>query len=137
MSRHRTYRELSRLHTFEERFEYLKLGGYVGRSTFGYDRYMNQRFYSSHEWKQVREFVIIRDGGCDLGIEGYEIHSQILVHHINPIVMENIRDREEWITDPEYLITTTHNTHNAIHYGDKSLLMLPNKPRTPGDTKLW
>lgn len=133
----KTYNQLKRLKTFEDRFEYLKLGGGVGESTFGFDRHINQKFYKSHEWQQVREYVIVRDNGCDLGVDGYEIHTQLLIHHINPMVSEDIIHSETWITNPEYLITTTHNTHNAIHYGDSSLLIMPTKPRTPGDTKLW
>jgi hypothetical protein len=133
----KTYSNLKRIETFEDKFEYLKLGGSVGHSTFGFDRYINQTFYQSFQWKSVRDYVIIRDKGCDLGVEGYEIHSKLLVHHMTPLTMEDITSGSEWITDPEYLITTTHNTHNAIHYGDKRLLITPLQPRMPGDTKLW
>lgn len=133
----RTYSELNRFSTFEDRFEYLKLPGSVGVETFGFDRHLNQSFYKSFEWRQVREYVIIRDNGCDLGVFGYEIHSKLLIHHINPMASDDIIHGEDWITDPEYLITTTHNTHNAIHYGDKSLLRISNTKRVPGDTKLW
>lgn len=133
----KTYSELSRIETFDDRFEYLKLFGGVGKSTFGFDRHLNQQFYRSVEWRYIRDHVIVRDNGCDLGVEGYEINAKIMIHHINPIAVDDIIHRSDWITDPEYLITTTHNTHNAIHYGDKSLLVHPNKPRTPGDTKLW
>jgi len=133
----KTYSELSRIVTFEGRFNYLKLGGAVGASTFGFDRNINQNFYQSQEWKRARDTVIIRDNGCDLGIPGYEIHSQILIHHVNPMTVEDVVHGEDWIIDPEFLITTTHNTHNAIHYGDAKLLMMPKTPRTPGDTKLW
>ena len=133
----KTYSNLNRIETFEDKFEYLKLGGSVGHSTFGFDRYINQTFYQSFQWKSVRDYVIIRDKGCDLGVEGYEIHSKLLVHHMTPLTMEDITSGNEWITDPEYLITTTHNTHNAIHYGDKRLLITPLQPRMPGDTKLW
>ena len=133
----RTYSELRRLETFDERFEYLKLGGGVGRETFGNDRWINQQFYQSDAWKSVRDQVIIRDNGCDLGIQGFEINSKILIHHINPMVVDDIRHGEAWIIDPEFLITTTTNTHNAIHYGDSSSLARPYRPRTPGDTKLW
>lgn len=133
----KTYSNLKRIETFEDKFEYLKLGGSVGHSTFGFDRYINQTFYQSVQWKSVRDYVIIRDKGCDLGVEGYEIHSKLLVHHMTPLTMEDITSGNEWITDPEYLITTTHNTHNAIHYGDKRLLITPLQPRMPGDTKLW
>lgn len=133
----KTYSNLKRIQTFEDKFEYLKLGGSVGHSTFGFDRYINQTFYQSFQWKSVRDHVIIRDKGCDLGVEGYEIHSKLLVHHMIPLTMEDITSGNDWITDPEYLITTTHNTHNAIHYGDKRLLITPLQPRMPGDTKLW
>lgn len=133
----KTYAELSRLDTFEDRFEYLRLQGDVGRSTFGFDRYINQQFYRSREWKLSRNLVITRDEGCDLGVPGYEIHGELLIHHINPIIVEDILHGEEWIFDPEYLITTTHNTHNAIHYSDASLLPKVVAARQPGDTKLW
>lgn len=133
----RTYSELIRRATFEDRFDYLQLGGSVGRSTFGFDRYLNQQFYQSHAWKTVRRHVIVRDGGCDLAVEGYDIHADLLIHHMNPISQDDIIHGEEWITDPEFLITTTHNTHNAIHYGDRSLIPAPVLERRPGDTKLW
>lgn len=133
----RSYSELRRLYTFDERFDYLMLGGSVGHETFGHDRWMNQRFYASFEWKQVRDQVIVRDQGCDLGIPGYEIHHDILIHHINPMVADDIVHGETWILDPEYLITTTQSTHNAIHYGSKSLLPKVVTERRPGDTKLW
>lgn len=133
----KTYSQMSRLDTFEERFEYLKLFGSVGRSTFGFDRYINQRFYQSSQWKRAREFVIVRDDGCDLGVPGYEIYSNILIHHINPVDVEAIVHGDDWIFDPEYLITTTQNTHNAIHYGDASLLPKKVVAREFGDTKLW
>lgn len=131
------YAELRRFETFEERFEYLRLHGDVGRSTFGFDRWINQQFYRSREWKQARDFVIVRDNGCDLGVPDYEIHGELLIHHINPIVADDILHGEEWIFNPEYLITTTHNTHNAIHYSDASLLPRIVVARQPGDTKLW
>lgn len=137
MAKLRTYTELSRYTSFEERFEYLKLGGEVGHSTFGFDRYLNQQFYHSYAWKSVRRHVIIRDNGCDLGVEGYDIHVELLIHHINPVTADDLIHGEDWITDPEFLITTTHNTHNAIHYGDNSLLTPPVRERRPGDTKLW
>lgn len=135
--RTRTYSELRWLLTFDERYDYLKLGGEVGRSTFGFDRWINQQFYRSHEWHRVRDVVILRDNGCDLGIAGHEIHSQLMVHHMNPITSQDLENREEWVLDPEFLITTTHRTHNAIHYGDNSLLPKPPVERRPGDTKLW
>jgi len=133
----RSYSELKRLNTFEERFEYLRLHGDVGRSTFGFDRYLNQRFYKSYEWKSVRDHVIVRDNGCDLGVNGYEIHTGALIHHINPLAVDDIIHNELWIFDPEYLITTTQRTHNAIHYSDVSLLPKVVVAREKGDTKLW
>lgn len=133
----RTYTELRQLHTFEERYHYLSLRGVVGQSTFGFDRHMNQKFYTSREWKQIREHVIVRDEGCDLGVEGYEIHSRLLIHHMNPMIVNDIVHGNEDILDPEFLITTTHRTHNAIHYGDERLLPRPLAVRRPGDTKLW
>jgi hypothetical protein len=133
----RNYSELRRLTTFEERFEYLKLQGYVGEQTFGFDRWMNQQFYRSREWKLARNEVIVRDQGCDLGIPGYDIHHGLLVHHMNPLSELDLVSGEEYIIDPEFLITTTHRTHNAIHYGDASLLPRAPVERVPGDTKLW
>ena len=134
----RTYSELSHLRTFDERFEYLKLGGGVGHATFGFDRYLNQRFYSSREWHDVRNYVIVRDEGCDLGIPGHEIYVELLIHHINPMTPEDIAHGEQWILDPEFLITTMHTTHNAIHYGNRrSLIPRTVIERTPQDTKLW
>lgn len=135
--RTRTYSELRRLQTFEERFEYLVLRGEVGMATFGFDRWVNQQFYRSHEWKRVRDEVIVRDNGCDLGMPGHEINARLLVHHMNPIRPEDLAHGETWVLDPEFLITTTHRTHNAIHYGDDSLLVKPPVERRPGDTKLW
>ena len=133
----RRYSELRHIPTFEERFEYLKLNGSVGRETFGFDRYINQRFYTSKEWRDIRHYVIARDLGLDLGAEGYEINSRILIHHMNPIVVDDILHKNDDILDPEFLITTCHNTHNAIHYGDSSLLPKPLIERSRGDTKLW
>lgn len=133
----RTYSEMSRYAEFLERFRYLSLQGDVGRATFGFDRWINQRFYASRDWKRVRNYVIDRDSGCDLGVEGYEIHTGLLIHHINPMTAENITHGDEWILDPEFLITTTHDTHNAIHYGDERQLRRPFVERTSGDTKLW
>ena len=133
----RSYSELRRFDTFDARFEYLKLRGAVGTATFGFDRYVNQRFYTSYEWKRARQEVILRDKGCDLGISGYEIHSNLLIHHMNPMSVDDIIHGEEWIFDPEYLITTTHNTHNAIHFGDDRLLPKVVMSRVPNDTKLW
>lgn len=133
----RSYSELRRLETLEDRFEYLKLGGSVGKETFGFDRWVNQLFYRSPEWRSIRHHVIVRDLGCDLGIKGHEIHKYLYIHHLNPITLEQIQMSDETILDPEFLITTTRNTHNAIHYGDASLLPSPVKERSPGDTKLW
>ena len=133
----KTYSELSQLPTFEERFRYLKLTGVVGKETFGYDRYLNQLFYSSKKWKAIRDHVIVRDNGCDLGAEGYEIHGRIIIHHMNIITREDIERESEYLLDPEFLITTTHNTHNAIHYGDESLLMSKPIERTKNDTCPW
>ncbi len=135
----RCYRELIRLPTFEERYDYLKLAGEVGKETFGFDRYINQNFYhSSAEWKRVRAMVITRDCGCDLGCEDYEIHGQnIYIHHMNPITVDDFKEGSDFLLNPEYLITTTMTTHNAIHYGDKSQLPLPPVERRPGDTCPW
>lgn len=133
----RSYSELSRLKTFEDRFAYLRIGGGVGVETFGTDRYLNQRFYKSPQWLSTRDFVIARDLGCDLGVEGYEIHHRILVHHMNPIEVVDITDGNSDILSPEYLITTTHQTHNAIHYGLDTPYEFVSIERTPGDTNLW
>lgn len=133
----RTYRELITFQTFEERFDYLRLGGSVGRETFGFDRYINQRFYGSTQWKQAREYVIARDLGLDLGFTGHEIYSRILIHHMNPINAQDIRHSDPDILDPEFLICTQHDTHNAIHYSDASKLPRQFVERTAGDTKLW
>lgn len=133
----RTSTELYLLPTFEERFRYLALSGSVGGVTFGYDRWINQDFYRSREWKLIREHVIARDLGCDLGVEGYEIHDRVIVHHMNPLTAGDIMHGDDDIVDPEFLITTTHQTHNSIHYGDERTLRRPFSPRRDGDTKLW
>lgn len=133
----RTYAELRRLHTFEERYLYLRLHAGVGEATFGFDRYVNQQFYRSTEWKRVRRDVIARDEGCDLGIPGFEIHNQVLIHHMNPIELDDIRNGDSIILDPNFLITVSHRTHNAIHYGDESQLPRILTPRRAGDTRLW
>lgn len=133
----RTYSELSRIESFEERYRYLALRGRVGESTFGFDRWVNQSFYRSREWRQVRDQIIVRDNGCDLGVEGYEIHHGLYIHHLNPITLRQIEEGDPCILDPENLITVTHNTHNAIHYGDERMLPRPLVERRPGDTKLW
>ena len=133
----RTRTELERLKTFEERFEYLSLRGVVGESTFGFDRHINQAFYRSRQWRQIRRDVIVLDNGCDLGIEGYEIHDRVIIHHMNPMVVNEIVDGEDQILDPEFLVCVTHKTHNAIHYGDESLLPRRFRERSRGDTQLW
>lgn len=137
MTRFKTYNELRRIKTFEERYDYLKLSGTIGQTTFGFDRWINQRFYRSQEWKQIRNHVIVRDRGCDLGILGYEIYSGLLVHHMNPISVDDLKHGEEWVMDPNFLITTSLQTHNAIHYGDENLLPRGPVTRKSGDTKLW
>lgn len=133
----KTYTELSAIPDYEARFRYLQLNGRVGADTFGFDRYLNQRFYRSTEWKRVRDLVIARDKGCDLGIPGREIYGKILIHHMNPLTTEDIANATDFLLNPEYLITTTHDTHNAIHYGDKDLLMLDPVERRPNDTCPW
>lgn len=134
----RTYSELITLPTYIERFNYLKLGGSVGIETFGYDRHINQQLYQrSPRWKKSRDIVIIRDNGCDLAMDGYEIQGKIIVHHMNPITMDDIIHDRDWIYDPEFLICTVHNTHNAIHYGDENLLVKAPIERTPFDTCPW
>ena len=138
MTKIKTYSELNNLKTFRERFEYLKLDGVIGEETFGFDRYLNQKLYKSVEWKRVRDYVITRDCGCDLGIEGREIiDQQILIHHMNPIDRDDIINSSDYLFNPEYLICTTKNTHNAIHYGDEELLYNDPIIRTPDDTCPW
>ena len=133
----RTYSELSKLKTFKERFTYLRLNGFVGKETFGFDRYLNQVFYKSAKWKSIRDFVIVRDNGCDLGIEGREIYGKIIIHHMNPITIQDIEHESDFLLDPEFLISTVHETHNAIHYGDENLLILAPIERKPNDTCPW
>ncbi len=135
--RTRTYSELQRISTFEDRFDYLVLSGQVGAETFGFDRWINQNFYTSPEWRAARRAVILRDEGRDLGIEGYEISGGLVVHHMNPMTPDDIIHSHDWILDPEFLITTSNETHNIIHYGDRSQLRKPYVERSPGDTKLW
>jgi hypothetical protein len=132
-----TYTELKKRDAFLSRFRYAVLGGEIGVATFGYDRYLNQAFYTSREWKSVRDEVIIRDQGCDLGVPGYEIHDRVLVHHMNPITVQDLTEFNEDILNPEYLITVSTRTHNAIHFGDERQLPEPFVDRRPGDTKLW
>lgn len=134
----RTYSELKELKTFEERFKYLKLGGIVGVETFGFDRYFNQKFYLTREWKQIRNHIIVRDLGCDLGCEDHEIFGQrIVIHHMNPIDLEDIEKKTDFLLNPEFLITTIHSTHNAIHYGDESLIITAPIERRRNDTCPW
>ena len=133
----KTYSEVIALPTFLERFEYLKLGGRVGAETFGFDRYLNQTLYRSSEWKRFRRDMIVRDNGCDLACEDYEIHSKILLHHINPLTADDVINRDPKIFDPENVICVSLNTHNAIHYGDKDLLLTDFITRTKNDTCPW
>lgn len=133
----KTYSELIRFSTFKDRFDYLKLNGSVGAETFGYDRYLNQALYRSYEWRKFRRDIIVRDRGCDLGIDGFDIKSRLIVHHINPITLEQIENRDPMIFDPNNVICVSHNTHEAIHYGDESLLPKDPITRFSGDTKLW
>ena len=133
----RSYRELARIEGFYERYEYLRLRGEVGRPTFGSERWINQAFYTSTEWRNVRTHVIARDLGCDMGVAGNDIHSNIIIHHMNPMLPEDIEEGNPEILDPEFLISVSHRTHNAIHYGDERLLPQPYVERRPGDTTLW
>lgn len=133
----RRYSELAQLNSFEERFAYLSLKGEVGQSTFGFDRWLNQQFYTSRAWRQLRHRIIVRDDGCDLGVPGYEIQSRLIIHHLNPLTVDDIAQGSDAALDPEFLICTTHDTHNAIHYGDERLLPRPLAARGPGDTRLW
>ena len=133
----RTYSELIKLPTFEERYAYLRLGGRVGEATFGFDRYLNQMFYKSDEWLAIRDKVIVRDNGCDLGLEGREIESSILIHHMNPISKKDILERSDFLLNPEYLICTIKNTHDALHYGDENLLIKDPIERRKNDTCPW
>lgn len=134
----KTYSELIALPTFEERYRYLKLSGKVGADTFGHDRYLNQMMYQrSPKWKEARRQVILRDNGCDLGIEDREIDGKLFVHHMNPITIKDIEEESDFLYNPEYLICTSHNTHNAIHYGDESLLITAPPERSPNDTCPW
>ena len=133
----RTYSELITISTFEERFEYLQLKGSVGKDTFGYDRYLNQVLYRSPEWKRLRNQIIIRDGGCDLACDGYDIYNKVLIHHLNPITVEDVLTRSRKVFDPDNLVCVSHNTHNAIHYGDVDLLVTGPIIRTKNDTCPW
>lgn len=133
----KTYSELITIPTYEDRFRYLQLQGAVGKDTFGYDRYLNQFLYNSQEWKRFRNEIVIRDNGCDLAFEGYDIRGRILIHHINPITVNDVTNRNPLVFDPENVICVTHNTHNAIHYGDESLLITAPIERTRNDTCPW
>ena len=131
------YSELKTFPSFEERFDYLRLRGKVGKDTFGFDRIFNQMFYRSKEWKSIRDSVIIRDNGCDLGVEGMDIYGRIIIHHMNPISLDDIKDNTDFLLNPEYLISTTHSTHNAIHYGNEQLIMKNPIERKKFDTCPW
>ena len=135
--RYRSYSELRQLSTFKERYDYLKLNGRVGAETFGYNRYINQRFYRSTEWKHIRDQIIIRDNGCDLGVEGYDLHSRIYIHHLNPMTVDDIDQGRQMILDPDNLICVSFDTHQAIHFGDESLLPQLPIERISGDTCPW
>jgi hypothetical protein len=137
MKNNRTYSELSQIESFELRYRYLKLNGIVGQQTYGFDRWINQLFYRSQQWKAIRNHVIVRDNGCDLGVPGFEIYSGLLVHHMNPMTLEELKHGDESILNPNFLITTSLQTHNAIHYGDDNLLPRGPITRTLGDTTLW
>lgn len=133
----KTYSELITIPTFEERFQYLQLKGSVGKDTFGYDRYLNQVLYRSPEWKRLRNQIIIRDGGCDLACDGYDIYGKVLIHHLNPITVDDVLARSRKVFDPDNLVCVSHNTHNAIHYGDAGLLITGPITRTKNDTCPW
>lgn len=133
----RTYSELIKLPTFEERLEYLNLNGIVTQTTFGSERYLNQMFYTSDEWRRLRREIIIRDNGCDLGVEGFDIHSKIIIHHMNPISEEDILQHSQYLVNPEYLICVSHSTHNVIHYGNVRQLAINPIERRPNDTCPW
>ena len=133
----RTYSELITIPTFEERFKYLQLKGSVGKDTFGYDRYLNQVLYRSPEWKRLRNQIIIRDAGCDLACDGYDVYGKVLIHHLNPITVEDVLARSRKVFDPDNLVCVSHNTHNAIHYGDVDLLVTGPIIRTKNDTCPW
>ena len=133
----RTYSEMRKRRTLEERFQYLSLRADVGTATFGFDRYINQAFYRSREWRLIRDDIIVRDGGCDLGVPEWPIHDRVIIHHMNPMSVRDIVEGDNSILDPEYLVCVSHRVHNAIHYGDVGQLPRPYAPRTPGDTKLW
>lgn len=136
-SRVRCYAELRTFATYEERYKYLRVSSQVGVATFGFERHLNQGFYTSTQWRHVRNIVIARDSGCDMGVDGYEIYDRVIIHHMNPMKVQDILEGDERTLDPEYLICVTLRTHNAIHYGDENNLIKPLVARRPGDTKLW
>lgn len=133
----RTYSELISLPTYEQRFNYLKLDGKVGEETFAKDRWLNQKFYHSQEWRSLRNKIIVRDLGCDMAVEGFQIYERPLIHHMNPITQDDVLQHSDYLINPEYLITVAYNTHQAIHYGNADLLMESPIERKAGDTKLW
>lgn len=133
----RTYQELVKLKTFKERYNYLKLGGKVGEETFGFDRYLNQKFYRSAEWKRIRDYVILRDNACDLGIADREINSRIIIHHMNPLTKYDVVNKTEFLLNPDYMICVTKRTHDAIHYGDEDILFGEFVERSKNDTCPW
>lgn len=133
----RTYSKLSKIDSFLDRYNYLRLGGIVGKETFGFERYLNQGFYRSKEWRKLRNQIIVRDDGCDLGIQGREINGRVYIHHMNPITADDIIHASDFLTNPEYLICCSYDTHNAIHYGDENLLLADPIVRTPNDTCPW
>lgn len=135
--RTRSYSQMAQYDTLEERYNYLRLQGQVGLDTFGYDRWLNQAFYKSKQWRQIRSYVIARDEGCDLGILDFPIRYKVFIHHMNPITVEQLAHGDSDVLDPEFLVTTSHQTHNAIHYGDVNLLPKEFQPRRPNDTQLW
>ena len=137
MKKIRCYHDFRNIKSFIDRYEYLRIGGSIGESTFGFDRYLNQEFYMSREWRDARRMVILRDRGCDLGVDGYELDKGIIVHHMNPITIDDIVNRNDEIFDPEYLVCVSDRTHRAIHYGDRSQLLSNPAERHPGDTCLW
>ena len=133
----KNYSELIKLPTFSERFQYLSIGGEVGKETFGYERYLNQKFYKSKEWRDLRNYIIVRDKGCDMALDGYEIPGRVIIHHMNPIGSQDITSRTEFLMNPEYLVCVSYDTHNAIHYGNEQLITLEHTVRIANDTCPW
>jgi hypothetical protein len=136
-TKNRSYSEFARIQSFEDRYAYLRVNSSIGIATFGFERWLNQAFYTSTQWRQARQEVIARDRGCDLGVEGYELYDRIVIHHMNPMTIEQVDKGDPVILDPEFLISVSQTTHNAIHYGDERLLVKPLVERRPNDTKLW